>query len=116
MKAGALVVDAYTFGPDTLTMVSQTGKLSFASLASIAIDSTFFDLNLVAFGDTVVGAPGALATTAVRNFLDIPTCAGTPTGICASLPSGKVALVYDTTANKLWVSAGSGTWKSAAYT
>lgn len=53
---------------------------------------------------------GALATGATTGFLYPRTCAGTPTGTPASIPSGSAPAVYDTTANKLWVYNGS--WRS----
>ncbi len=113
MKAGALVPNTYTFDPDTLTLVSQSGKINFSNLAAVFLDAVFFNVNLTANGDVVIGAAGALATTATLNFLDIPTCAGAPTGVPGRLPTGKVAVVYDTTNNKLWIY--NGAWKGAVY-
>jgi hypothetical protein len=70
------------------------------------------NMDIIASGkDVVIGTNAALATNATAGFLQIPTCAGAPTGTVAALETGKVALVYDTTNNKLWVSAGGGTWK-----
>jgi hypothetical protein len=63
-----------------------------------------------------IGPPGALATNATAGFLALPTCAGTPTGVPANPVSGKIHLVYDTTANKLWAGNNAGTWKSVALT
>jgi len=51
-----------------------------------------------------------LATTAVRGFQYIPTCAGTPTGVPAELPTGAVPMVFDTTGVKVWFYTG-GAWK-----
>lgn len=66
-------------------------------------------------GNVAVDNGGALATTATGGFLGIPTCAGTPTGVPANVPTGSVAMVYDTTNNKLYVY--NGAWKaSAAFT
>jgi hypothetical protein len=68
-------------------------------------------------GDVVVGPLAALATDATIGFLQIPTCAGTPTGTIAQLKTGKVGIVYDTTNAKICVTAGGGTWvKTAALT
>lgn len=55
-----------------------------------------------------VRGQAALATNATTGFLFIPTCAGTPTGN-PNPPAGNVALVYDTTNNKLYVY--NGAWK-----
>jgi len=53
---------------------------------------------------------GAIATNATGGFFLIPTCAGTPTGTPASVPTGAVPLVFDTTGVKLWIYTG-GAWK-----
>ena len=70
---------------------------------SVVINST---ANLLQFSG------GVLATTATDTFLYLPTCAGTPTGTPAS---GAGAIVYDTTANKIWVWNGT-TWKYVTMT
>lgn len=49
----------------------------------------------------------ALATTATAGFLGVNSCAGTPTGVPASIPTGQIPIVYDTTANKIWFYNGS---------
>ena len=54
----------------------------------------------------VVCANAALATTATTGFLYVPTCAGTPTGVPVT-ETGTVAMIYDTTANKIWFYNGS---------
>ena len=51
---------------------------------------------------------GALATNATTGFLYLPTCAGTPTGVPSGI-SGRVAVVYDTSNDILYVYNGS--WK-----
>lgn len=58
--------------------------------------------------DVVLGRQAALATNATHGFTYIPTSAGAPTGVPASY-TGKVAMQYDTTNNKLWVYNGG--WK-----
>lgn len=68
-----------------------------------------------AAGNVVLnGSAAALATSATGGFTTIPTCAGTPSGTPASVLSGNVAMIYDTTGNKLWIY--NGAWKSAAFT
>lgn len=54
----------------------------------------------------------ALATSATVGYVMIPSCAGTPTGVPADIPTGQVALHYDSTNDKLYVYSGS--WRSTA--
>lgn len=60
---------------------------------------------------SLVVGNAALATSATDGFLYIPTCAGAPTGT-PTAHAGTVALVFDTTDNKLY--AYNGAWKSVA--
>lgn len=60
----------------------------------------------VAFNDA------ALATTATKGFIMIPSCAGAPTGVPADIPAGQVPLVFDSTNNKIY--AYDGAWISTA--
>lgn len=53
-------------------------------------------------GGSVTIGIAALATTATDGFLYIPTCAGPPTGV-PTTQTGTVAMVYDTSNNKLYV-------------
>jgi hypothetical protein len=53
----------------------------------------------------------ALATTATEGFLFIQSCAGTPTGVPANIPSGQIAAVYDSTNKKVYLYDGG--WKRA---
>jgi len=59
-------------------------------------------------GNVIVNT-AALATNATDGFLYIPTSAGTPTGTPTTY-TGRVAMEYDTTNNKLYVY--NGAWKS----
>jgi hypothetical protein len=47
----------------------------------------------------------ALALNATTGFSYMPTCAGTPVGVPTAY-TGRVAFVFDTTANKIWVYDG----------
>lgn len=62
-----------------------------------------------ALGQVAVDNGGALATTATGGFFCLPTCAGAPTGVPANVPTGSVAMIFDTTNTKLWVYSG-GAW------
>ncbi len=53
-------------------------------------------------GSIVLGGNAALATNATDGFTYIPTCAGTPSGTPTAF-TGKVAIIWDTTAHKFWV-------------
>ena len=61
----------------------------------------------VAFNDA------ALATNATRGFVMLPSCAGTPTGVPADIPTGQAPMVVDSTNFKLYMYVG-GAWKGSA--
>lgn len=54
----------------------------------------------------------ALATNATEGFLHIQSCAGAPTGTPASIPTGQIPTVYDSTNNRIYFYNGS--WRSVA--
>jgi len=54
---------------------------------------------------SVVVGNAALATSDTDGFLYISTCAGTPTGV-PTTNTGRVALIYDTTAHQFWIYDG----------
>lgn len=66
----------------------------------------------------------ALATNATEGFFHLQSCAGTPTGVPASIPTGQIPLVWDSTNNLLYaydagwvnVSAGGGVTGSGSNT
>ena len=60
-------------------------------------------------GSLIVGN-AAMATTATRGFLYLPSCAGPPTGIPVT-QTGTVPCVIDSTDSKLYVYTG-GAWKA----
>lgn len=55
---------------------------------------------------SVVIGNAAVATNATDGFLYITSCAGTPTG-APTAQTGRTAMVYDTSANKIWFYNGS---------
>ena len=46
--------------------------------------------------------PTSLAPNAISGFLQVPVCAGTPTGVPV-LFQGSAPIVYDKSAKKLWI-------------
>lgn len=58
----------------------------------------------------------ALATNATVGFLMIPSCAGTPSGTPADIPTGQAPIIYDSTNKKLCVWDGSAWVQTAALT
>ena len=61
---------------------------------------------------SLVVGKAALATTATDGFLYIPTVAGISTGV-PTTRAGTVAMVYDTTNQKIGVYNGSWRWTAA---
>lgn len=87
-------VDASTYATD---LVFETTALSSTTRAQ--------KFRVTAQGSTIMGGLAALATTATDGFIYVPTCAGTPTGV-PTAQTGKCAMIFDTTGNKLWVYDG----------
>ncbi|TXH43993.1 MAG: hypothetical protein E6Q97_33360 [Desulfurellales bacterium] len=52
----------------------------------------------------------ALATNATVGYFMIPSSAGVPTGVPADIPTGQIALHYDSTNNRIY--AYNGAWRS----
>lgn len=57
----------------------------------------------------------ALATNATEGFFHLNTCAGAPSGTPASIPSGQVPMVFDTTNSRLYIYHGAA-WHYIAQT
>jgi hypothetical protein len=56
-------------------------------------------------------ASAALATTATAGYVCLTSCAGIPTGVPASIPTGTIPFTFDSTNSKLYAYLG-GAWKS----
>lgn len=76
----------------------------------INTDDATENIGIFCFTGSIICQGVALATNTTEGFLYIPTCAGTPSGTPVA-HTGTVALVFDTTNNKLYVYDGS--WISA---
>lgn len=61
----------------------------------------------------VIGS-AAVATNATGPFLWVNSCAGTPTGVPSGSFTGRFPVLYDSSANKIWVYNGS--WRGVAVT
>lgn len=100
-------------GGDFLFQSGEARKIWYVSriiadTADFAVNNnanTARNLTITDAGSVVCGQDSALATGASTGFLYIPTCAGTPTGTPTAM-TGKVAIVFDTTNNKLSVYDG----------
>lgn len=104
---GTAASPAFSFTGDTGTGIyrSAVNTLGFAAAGALHAQ---MDGN----GNFVIGT-AALATTDTDGFLYIESCAGTPTGVPTTF-TGRVATVYDTTNNKLYIY--NGAWKSVTLT
>lgn len=109
--AGA--ASAYIDGNGTYVALGALGGLNISGDTAISRIAPNGDLRMFGPHDVVIGSSAALATNATSGFLQIPTCAGTPTGT-VSIITGKACLVYDTTNFKLALSVGGGVWKQTA--
>ena len=99
---------------------SNLGAANFACIVDGAVSSGVVPLKIqfqtgtnsspsttltLTSGGSVVCGNAALSTSATDGFLYIPTCAGTPSGT-PTAQTGRVAIVFDTTNNKLCVYDG----------
>ena len=90
LNLGAAGSDDWTIG-GTLRGLTSTSNLRFAHGTS------------------------ALATTATEGFFHLNTTAGAPTGVPASIPTGQVPMVFDTTNSRLYIYHGAA-WHYIAQT
>lgn len=104
--AGALPQESGTLG--AFFRMATTNRVGYARSDASGTPkvSFFFD----EFRSLVMGnAADESATNTTEALLYIPTVNGTPTGAPAAY-TGAVPIVYDRSANKLWVRSG-GTWR-----
>lgn len=105
----------------TLLTISNGGAImqgssmafSFGGGTVGTVNASSANLQCAASGGFVTFSGGALATNATLGFATFPSCAGTPTGVPNSPPSGAIPFVYDSTNNYLYVYNG-GAWKKTA--
>ena len=96
-------------GAGTTAALATTGDAS-NGVASVSLQLSDADRFVVTSAGTVVlGTQASLATNATDGFTYIPVSAGAPTGTPTAY-TGKVAMEYDTTNNKLYIYNGG--WKS----
>lgn len=123
------------YGGNTATIATgkagsgQDRVLRLASTSAVNIDGAGINFRLTDFvvrwavdtgGNFIangnrniwIGA-SALATTATSGFLGVNSCAGPPTGVPASIPTGQIPLVWDSTNLQLCAYTG-GAWKKSA--
>lgn len=117
--AGTTLILAAGKGTGLATGGSGAGNVKIQTATPGSTGSTANTLvdrvNIDSAGNVVLNASGsALATNATAGFSYIPSCAGTPTGVPSSLPTGTIPIVYDSTNNFLYI-YNSGWKKSTVY-
>lgn len=112
-----------------LTLVPSSGQtvpasdgasyLGAASLRFIGLYTSAWTIGATAaLGLTSIGnsrfahGVSALATTATEGFFHMQSCAGAPTGVPASIPTGQIPWVIDSTNKKLYAYIGAA-WLKA---
>lgn len=88
----------------TRLIFQTTPKTTTTNATTLTLDSE---------GSVILGKTAALSTSATDGFAYMPTCAGTPSGTPTAF-TGKVAFVYDTTNNKIYIYNGS--WRGVTVT
>ena len=110
ITAISVVNKAYAVSTPSNPVSLSGGHGSSATVNLTWTTSPALSLNLT--GDTIVGKQSAKGTTDTTGYMLIPFVSGTPTGVPTNASKGS-AVVYDTSAHKLWI-YDSG-WKSAAF-
>lgn len=99
-SSGGVGTPSFTFASDLDTGLYRVGANKFATTTNGVARFTWDEV-----GNTIIGT-AAIATNATDGFMYISSCAGTPTGTASSY-AGRVPMVYDTSANKIWFYNGS---------
>jgi hypothetical protein len=119
MSAGSAVnapLNISALGTGTISFVTNT--VAQARVVGVASAAATVDIyGAVSGGSPIVRASAGnmllgqsgLATNATAGMIQLPTCAGTPTGTPTNAGAG-ATLVYDTVAHKIWIYDGS-TWR-----
>ncbi len=109
-------VQAASFvGSDLMRMPLDSAHIVLGSASQ-----GFFGMNGLAaqvgstLADTELGVDGTVGTTATQGFVQMPSCAGTPTGVPAAVKSGKIATIIDSTNNKFCAYLASA-WHCVAF-
>lgn len=88
----------------TLTLYTTgTGQLTFATSNTAHIVFQMLDNYNIILGNS------AQATTDTAGFVFFGSCAGAPTGVPSSIPSNRVAWMYDRTNNQIYIY--NGAWR-----
>lgn len=105
---------AYIFNAGILFAMDGTpgandmpGKIDFYTCPDGSA-TALLRMQLDAAGNQILGTKAALATNATAGFTYVPSCAGVPTGTPGAV-TGKIAVVADSTNNKLYIYSG-GAW------
>jgi len=105
---GSVSAPSHSFSGATNTGIYRSGANMNMTVVGTSI------LGLASNGNVVVGdGSGLLATTATSGFLWIRATNGTPTGNPGTF-TGSYPMVYDSSANKIWVYNGS--WRGVVVT
>jgi hypothetical protein len=107
-------VQRMTLIGSTMTMLADASKIVMGTLGQGTYGMNGLTAQIAStLGDVEVGADGATATNATFGFLQLPGCAGAPSGVPAQTKTGKIPLIVDSTNFKIYCNFG-GTWKSTA--
>lgn len=82
----------------------------FTDRMEVSINSAV-GLRVYGSGRVVIGPDGANATNATVGFLQLPSCAGIPTGVPATITAGKIPQVIDSTNGRINLYLGAE-WRS----
>jgi len=109
-QKSAASVEGYVDGTVSSGVLPGRLKITTQDASGVSAQRLLIDGS----GSVVIGdAATALATSATKGFLYLPTCAGTPTGNSTDY-AGTLPMVYDSTNNKLCINTTGTTWVCTA--